>query len=100
MCNVCHHFHTHTHTHTQTHTHTHTQTHTHTHTYTHTHTHGQAKTKLDVRKSPKACFKLRRACERAKKTLSANADAPLSVECLMDDRDFTTQVRLCVCVCV
>ncbi|KAI8467580.1 MAG: heat shock protein 70 family [Monoraphidium minutum] len=49
----------------------------------------KARHKADVRRSPKASFKLRRQCEKVKKTLSANAEAPLNVECLMDDIDYS-----------
>lgn len=47
----------------------------------------KAKTKADVRGNKKACFKLRVACEKLKKVLSANAEAPISVECLVDEID-------------
>lgn len=47
----------------------------------------KAKQKLDIKSNAKASFKLRAACEKVKKMLSANTEAPLNVECLMDDQD-------------
>ncbi|KAF8072352.1 HSP70-14 [Scenedesmus sp. PABB004] len=46
-----------------------------------------AKFKIDVRSNAKASFKLRTQCERLKKVLSANAESPINIECLMDDVD-------------
>ncbi|XP_039130789.1 heat shock 70 kDa protein 16-like [Dioscorea cayenensis subsp. rotundata] len=43
--------------------------------------------KIDVYSNAKACIRLRTACEKLKKVLSANAEAPLSIECLMDEKD-------------
>ncbi|CAL1375668.1 unnamed protein product [Linum trigynum] len=34
-----------------------------------------------------ACIRLRAACEKLKKVLSANSEAPLNIECLMDEKD-------------
>ncbi|KAI8470334.1 MAG: heat shock protein Hsp70E [Monoraphidium minutum] len=48
--------------------------------------------KIDVRTNAKAAFKLRMQCEKLKKTLSANPEAPLNVECLMDDVDCRAHV--------
>jgi heat shock protein 4 len=45
-----------------------------------------------VRTNAKAAFKLRLQCEKLKKTLSANPEAPLNVECLMDDVDAKAHV--------
>lgn len=42
---------------------------------------------IDVYSNVRACIRLRAACEKLKKVLSANADAPLTVECLMDEID-------------
>eukprot|EP00249_Psilotum_nudum_P020385 c27679_g2_i1 orf=214-1470(+) len=42
---------------------------------------------IDVSSNPRACQRLRTACERLKKILSANPEAPLSIECLMDEQD-------------
>ncbi len=55
----------------------------------------KAKSKLDIRQNAKACFKLRLQCEKLKKTLSANPEAPINVECLMDDVDFRAHVTRC-----
>lgn len=35
----------------------------------------------------KASIRLRASCEKLKKVLSANAEAPLNIECLMDEKD-------------
>lgn len=42
---------------------------------------------IDVYSNPRACIRLRAACEKLKKVLSANAEAPLNIECLMDEKD-------------
>lgn len=44
--------------------------------------------KFDVRKFPKAMAKMKKQVKRTKEILSANSEAPLSVEALHDDRDF------------
>lgn len=43
--------------------------------------------KIDVLSNSRACYRLRAACEKLKKVLSANPVAPLSIECLMDEKD-------------
>ncbi|XP_015898589.3 heat shock 70 kDa protein 16 [Ziziphus jujuba] len=42
---------------------------------------------VNVYSNAKACIRLRSACEKLKKVLSANAEAPLSIECLMEEKD-------------
>ncbi|KAF5730551.1 heat shock 70 kDa protein 16 [Tripterygium wilfordii] len=42
---------------------------------------------IDVYSNVRACVRLRAACEKLKKVLSANAEAPLNIECLMDEKD-------------
>lgn len=42
---------------------------------------------IDVYSNVKACIRLRTACEKLKKVLSANPEAPLNIECLMDEKD-------------
>ncbi|KAK8941900.1 Heat shock 70 kDa protein 16 [Platanthera guangdongensis] len=42
---------------------------------------------IDVYCNVRACIRLRSSCEKLKKVLSANAEAPLSIECLMDEKD-------------
>lgn len=42
---------------------------------------------IDVPSKPKPTARLRKECEKMKKILSANAEAPLNIECLMDDAD-------------
>lgn len=43
--------------------------------------------KIDVYSNVRAGIRLKAACEKLKKVLSANAEAPLNVECLMDEKD-------------
>ncbi|KAH7565189.1 hypothetical protein ACOSP7_020603 [Xanthoceras sorbifolium] len=43
--------------------------------------------KIDVFQNARACIRLRAACEKLKKMLSANPEAPLNIECLMDEKD-------------
>ncbi|KAH0451688.1 hypothetical protein IEQ34_018987 [Dendrobium chrysotoxum] len=43
--------------------------------------------KIDVYCNARACIRLRSSCEKLKKVLSANAEAPLSIECLMEEKD-------------
>lgn len=45
------------------------------------------KYRIDVYSNLKACIRLRAACEKLKKVLSANAEAPLNIECLMEEKD-------------
>lgn len=47
---------------------------------------------VDVRKSPKAMAKLKKQVKRTKEILSANTMAPISVESLLDDRDFRFEI--------
>ncbi|XP_008775317.2 heat shock 70 kDa protein 14-like [Phoenix dactylifera] len=42
---------------------------------------------IDVYQNARACIRLRAACEKLKKVLSANTVAPLNIECLMDEKD-------------
>ncbi|XP_057441185.1 heat shock 70 kDa protein 16-like [Lotus japonicus] len=42
---------------------------------------------IDVYSNVRACNRLRAACEKLKKVLSANLEAPLNIECLMDEKD-------------
>lgn len=50
------------------------------------------KRKLDIRSNKKAMYRLRSACERVKKVLSANAVTLLNVENIMDDVDVSAQI--------
>ncbi|KAL3511806.1 hypothetical protein ACH5RR_024523 [Cinchona calisaya] len=43
--------------------------------------------KIDVFQNARACLRLRAACEKLKKILSANPGAPLNIECLIDEKD-------------
>lgn len=51
------------------------------------------KRKLDIRSNKKALYRLRAACERVKKILSANAVTLLNVENIMDDVDVSAQIN-------
>lgn len=51
------------------------------------------KYKIDVMANPKAVFRLITACEKLKKVLSANAEAPLSVESIMNDVDASSKLN-------
>ncbi|GFZ03225.1 heat shock protein 70 (Hsp 70) family protein [Actinidia rufa] len=42
---------------------------------------------IDVYSNTRASVRLRAACEKLKKVLSANPEAPLNIECLMDEKD-------------
>ncbi|XP_007020850.2 PREDICTED: heat shock 70 kDa protein 16 [Theobroma cacao] len=48
---------------------------------------------IDVYSNVRACIRLRAACEKLKKVLSANAEAPLNIECLMDEKDVKGFIR-------
>ncbi|KZT22556.1 heat shock protein 70 [Neolentinus lepideus HHB14362 ss-1] len=50
------------------------------------------KYKIDVLSSPKATFRLAAGCERLKKILSANPEANLSVESIMNDIDASSKL--------
>ncbi|KAI0665859.1 heat shock protein [Trametes maxima] len=50
------------------------------------------KYKIDVLSNPKAIFRLSAGCDRVKKVLSANAEAPLNVESIMNDVDATSRL--------
>lgn len=52
----------------------------------------ETKYKIDVLSSQKATFRLATQCERLKKVLSANAEAPLTVESIMNDIDATSKL--------
>lgn len=48
---------------------------------------------IDVDSNTRACIRLRAACEKLKKVLSANPEAPLHIECLMDEKDVKGFIR-------
>ncbi|KAF5373364.1 hypothetical protein D9757_009742 [Collybiopsis confluens] len=50
------------------------------------------KYKIDVLSNPKAIFRLTAATEKLKKVLSANAEAPLNVESIMNDVDAASKL--------
>jgi heat shock protein 4 len=51
------------------------------------------KYKIDVYTNNKALFRLRTAAEKCKKVLSANPQAPVNIESIMDDKDVATIVN-------
>ncbi|KAF9234310.1 hypothetical protein BU15DRAFT_79198 [Melanogaster broomeanus] len=51
----------------------------------------KTKYKIDVVSNPKAAFRLAVGCERLKKVLSANTEAPLNVESIMNDVDASSK---------
>lgn len=53
----------------------------------------KSKYKIDIASNAKATFRLRQGAEKVKKILSANPLAMLNVECLMDDKDVSAQVK-------
>jgi len=52
----------------------------------------KTKYKIDVLSSPKATFRLVAGCEKLKKILSANTEAPLNVESIMTDIDASSKL--------
>ncbi|BBN14282.1 hypothetical protein MPTK1_6g10360 [Marchantia polymorpha subsp. ruderalis] len=48
---------------------------------------------INVASNARASQRLRAACEKLKKMLSANAEAPLTVECLMDEKDVRAHMK-------
>ncbi|GJM97671.1 hypothetical protein PR202_ga14613 [Eleusine coracana subsp. coracana] len=49
--------------------------------------------RIDVVRNVKASMRLRAACEKAKKVLSANAEAVVNIECLMEEKDVRGVIR-------
>lgn len=52
----------------------------------------KTKYKIDVLSNPKASFRLQASAEKLKKILSANSEAPLSVESIMNDIDASSKL--------
>ncbi|PNX99810.1 heat shock protein 70 kDa, partial [Trifolium pratense] len=48
---------------------------------------------IDVYSNDRACNRLLAACEKLKKVLSANLEAPLNIECLMDEKDVSGFIK-------
>ncbi|KAI3466575.1 hypothetical protein Pfo_023238 [Paulownia fortunei] len=48
---------------------------------------------IDVYSSARASIRLRASCEKLKKVLSANPEAPLNIECLMEDKDVKGYIK-------
>jgi len=53
----------------------------------------KTKYKIDVLSNPKAMFRLAAGCDKVKKVLSANAEAPLNVESIMNDIDASSRLN-------
>ncbi|KAF9097440.1 adenyl-nucleotide exchange factor sse1 [Mortierella sp. AD031] len=55
----------------------------------------QFKTKygIDVKSNGKAMIRLMAGCEKLKKVLSANAESPLNIESIMEDRDVSSMLK-------
>lgn len=53
----------------------------------------KTKYKIDVLSNPKATFRLAAGCDKVKKVLSANAEAPLNVESIMNDIDASSRLN-------
>lgn len=53
----------------------------------------KAEYKIDVTQNARASLRLRAACEKLKKVLSANPEAPLNIECLMDEKDVRSFIK-------
>jgi heat shock protein 4 len=52
----------------------------------------QHKYKINISSSKRALHRLRAACERSKKILSANSTTVLSVDCIMEDKDVSAEL--------
>ena len=50
------------------------------------------KYKIDIKSNARASFRLKSAIEKTKKVLSANPEAPLAIECIMDDVDVKSMI--------
>lgn len=48
---------------------------------------------IDVYSSARASIRLRASCEKLKKVLSANPEAPLNIECLMEEKDVKGYIK-------
>lgn len=53
----------------------------------------KTKYKIDVKSNGKALIRLMAGCEKLKKVLSANAEAPLNIESIMEDRDVSSMMK-------
>jgi len=50
------------------------------------------KNNIDLKENPKALRRVRAACEKAKRTLSASTQATIDIDALLDGRDFTAVI--------
>ncbi|KAF9945749.1 adenyl-nucleotide exchange factor sse1, partial [Mortierella alpina] len=53
----------------------------------------KTKYNIDVKSNGKAMIRLMAGCEKLKKVLSANAQAPLNIESIMEDRDVASMMK-------
>ncbi|KAG0195056.1 adenyl-nucleotide exchange factor sse1, partial [Mortierella sp. NVP41] len=53
----------------------------------------KTKYNIDVKSNGKAMIRLMAGCEKLKKILSANAQAPLNIESIMEDRDVASMMK-------
>ena len=53
----------------------------------------QTKYKLDIEESPKSIYRLLEGIERQRKILSSNLEAPINVECLCEDIDYSYTMK-------
>lgn len=53
----------------------------------------QEKYKIDIKSNKKALFRVQTACERLKKVLSANLQAPINIESVMNDIDVSGMLK-------
>jgi heat shock protein 1/8 len=50
------------------------------------------KNNIDIKENPKALRRIRAACEKAKRTLSASTQATIDIDALLDGKDFTSVI--------
>lgn len=53
----------------------------------------QSKYSIDVLSKPKPAARLRKECEKMKKVLSTNSQAPINIECIMNDIDVRSSIK-------
>ncbi|PXF40771.1 hypothetical protein BWQ96_09533 [Gracilariopsis chorda] len=53
----------------------------------------QANYSINVLSKPKPAARLRKECEKMKKVLSTNSQAPLNIECIMNDVDVSSSIK-------
>lgn len=53
----------------------------------------RAKHKVDLRESPKSCFRMLEAIEKQRKILTTNTEAMISVDCIYEDYDYNYMLK-------